>query len=263
MPGSAGEAMIAVCLIVAALVVASYPVIKFIGMWMEGEVEGAHAGFGILLYICLIAGVMGAPGPGKVILVLFIVASAVMLPTFMQVSDTIQINRMEDDSFAILQQALERDAMDAPARMELARMLHKRGELDQAIEHLDWILKTWPRLGYRVKAELDSWKREKERVGVPQPIFCHRCRAENAWNAARCAECEAQFGLRAGIAQQVAKEGGPKKALRGWIVAATVANVICFSLLYLPLCATYPFNSLLNSFCFNSCSSVRCMRYLQ
>ena len=106
MPGSAGEAMITVCLIVAALVVASYPVIKFIGMWMEGEVEGAHAGFGILLYICLIAGVMGAPGPGKVILVLFIVASAVMLPTFMQVSDTIQINRMEDDSFAMLQQAL-------------------------------------------------------------------------------------------------------------------------------------------------------------
>lgn len=228
-----GEAIVAGSLIVGALVIASIPVIKLIGMWLEGEIDPTYAMFGIVLYMFLIAGVMGAPSAGKIVLILFILASAVFMPQLMQASDTIQNTRMEDAKLTMLQQSLERNTMDAPSRMELARMLYKKGDLDQAIEQMEWTLNTWPGLGLRIKPQLESWKREKERQGIPPPIFCHRCNAENAWNATQCIACEARFGTRAAIQHQVEREGGPKRVIKGWIIVASLANIICFSLLVL------------------------------
>ncbi len=229
-----GEAMMTVCLIAVGLIIASYPVIKLMGWIAEGGVEPVVAIMGIFLYLCLIASIMGAPNAGKVVLLIIILISAILMPYFGQVSDNAQNRKMEHQAYNNLASTVERDPMNAPARMGLARMLRKRGELDLAIEHMDWTLQQYPRLGYRIKMELDTWKREKERVGVPQPIFCHRCHAENDPNASHCRECEAAFGTRASVLQRVDQEGGPRRVIRGWVVTATVINIVCFALIYLP-----------------------------
>lgn len=227
-----GEVMIGVLMVTAGLIISAYPIIKLIGWALDGGIDPAMAIFGALLYLCLIAGIMGAPGIGKIILLLFLLASAILMPVFGKVNEQVQNTRIEDGKFNQLAAALERDPMDAPVRMEFARMLRKRGELNQAIEHMEWTLNQYPKLGYRVKTELDTWKREQERVGVPQPIFCHRCHTENPWNATNCYQCGAAFGTKAGIKQRVAQEGGPQKVIRGWIVTATALNIVCFTLLY-------------------------------
>lgn len=229
-----GEAVIAGSLIVGALIIASYPVIKLVGWIADGGVEPGAAIVGIFLYLGLVGMVMGAPTAGKVVLLLIILVSAVLMPLLGRMSDDLQHKQMADQTYNNLAAAVDRDPMNAPARMELARVLRKRGELDLAIQHMEWTLHHFPRLDFRVKTELDTWKRERERIGVPQPLFCHRCSAENPWNATQCCQCGAMFGTSASIRQRVEQEGGPKRVIRGWVVTATVINIIFLSLFYLP-----------------------------
>jgi hypothetical protein len=233
MPG-AGEVILLVSLGVGALVIATIPVIKLIGWAIDGGVDPWAAGFGVFLYVCLIAGVMGAPGPLKIFLLAFLVLGAVLTPVLGKASDDVQLARMSSDKFNQLGAILERDPENAPIRIEFARMLRKQGELDRAIEHLQWVLQRYPKLNFQVKAELDTWLRERDRRGVPQPIFCHRCSAENLWNATHCESCAAAFGTRAGMVQKMHYEGGPKRVIRGWIVTASVVNLSVFALIFLP-----------------------------
>src|SRR2546421_12295401 len=91
-----GGAIIAVFFVVAALIIASIPIYKLMGWWVEGAVEPLLAAIGIALYIALIAGVMGAPSGLKIVLVIVLVISAVLTSVFGQVSDRVQLDRMED-----------------------------------------------------------------------------------------------------------------------------------------------------------------------
>lgn len=229
-----GEVVVGVCMITCGLVISSYPIIKLMGWIADGGVEPAAGVVAILLYLGLIGAVMAAPTAGKVVLLVLILVSSILMPYFGRVSDNVQNRQMEENAFNQLASAVERDPLNSPARMELARMLRKRGELDLAIEHMEWTLQRFPRLGFRVKSELDTWKRERERVGVPQPVFCHKCLSENPWNATQCYQCGAMFGTGAAIKQSVEMEGGPKRVIRGWVVTAAVLNIVCFSLIYLP-----------------------------
>jgi hypothetical protein len=229
-----GEVIIGVVMVTGGLIIATYPIIKLMGWIADGGVEPAAGIVAILLYLGLVAAVMGAPTAGKIVLLLIILVSSILMPLFGQVSDKVQNRQMEDQTFNRFASAVEQDPMNAPARMELARILRKRGELDLAIQHMEWTLERFPRLDFRIKTELDTWKRERERVGIPQPIFCHKCLCENPWNATQCYECGAMFGTSASIKQRIDQEGGPKRVIRGWVVTAAVLNFICFSLIVLP-----------------------------
>jgi hypothetical protein len=229
-----GAAISAVMMLVACLICGSYPVIKMIGWWTEGGVEPIMAVVSIFLYVVLLVSVTMMPPAIGIVILLVILASAIMVPVFGQMSEQIQHQHMEDDKMERYGHALEQDPMNHAARMGLAEVLHKKGELDQAIEHMSWVLQQAPSLSFRIRPQLESWKREKERVGVPMPIYCHQCRAENPWNATQCYECGAAFGVRSGMKQQVWREGGPKVVIRGWIVTATTLVIGCFIFLNLP-----------------------------
>lgn len=230
-----GAAVLVVYLFAAALIIASIPVVKLIGWWVEGAIEPILALVGILLYIALLGGVIGAPSGLKILILIVLIISAVLTPLFGQISDQAQNARLEAFRVQQYAEALERNPMDAAARIALAEALHKRGELDRAIEHLAWTLQQFPALSLRVWPQLESWKREKERMGRPRPLFCHQCRAENLADATHCSACGAAFGIRRGIEQRVWQEGGPRVVIRGWIVTATVLMLSCFVLLILPI----------------------------
>lgn len=234
MPG-AGEAVFGVSLIAMALIVASFPIIKLMGWIAEGAVETPVALLGILLYLALIVGVMGGPSTVKILLVIVLVISAVLTPVFGQVSDQMQHKHMDDEQISAYARALEQNPMNHSARMGLAEALRKRGDLDQAIEHMAWTLQQAPGLGFRIRPQLDTWKRERERIGIPQPIFCHQCRAENQAGAMVCESCGAQFGVRAGMKEGVWRDGGPKVVLRAWIVTSLVIIFALFVFYMLPL----------------------------
>ena len=229
-----GEAMMGVFLVVAALIVASVPVYKLVGWWVEGAVEPILAAVGIALYISLIGGVMGAPSAIKIVLVVILVVSAALTPIFGQVSDKVQIDRMAEQKIHSFSRVLEADPRNFPARMALAEALYKKGQLDTAIEHMQWTLEQSPKLSMRIRPQLESWKREKERVGAPQLIMCHLCYAENLPGSLRCEQCGAEFGTRAGMEQRIWREGGPKVVLRAWITTSLAVIIACGIFLYLP-----------------------------
>jgi len=230
-----GPAILTVGIVVIALIIASYPVIKMIGWWADGGAEPILAVVSIFLYLALIGAMMVAPAGVAIAIFIAIVASAIMVPHFGQMSENAQNARILEERLQQYAAALERNPRDAAARIALAEALYKKGERDQAIEHLAWTLQQFPALSLRIRPQLESWRREKERQGMPQPIFCHMCRAENPFHATHCIECGAAFGLRRGVEQRVWQEGGPRVVIRGWIVTATVLILSCFLLLTLPI----------------------------
>lgn len=216
---------------VGALIIAAYPVTKMIGWYLEGGVEPVMVIASIGLYLGLMVALITAPTGFKVIIFLILFVSALAMPWLGELADEIALKRMEEDQYRSYIRALEEDPRNATARIALAEVLHKRGNLDQAIEHLDWTLQAYPSMSLRLRPRLESWKRERQRVGVPPPIICHRCHAENPAGAFSCHQCGRSFGAASGIQQRIQEEGGTKVVMRGWIILAAALNMGLFLLI--------------------------------
>jgi len=231
---SPGEAFISVGIAVIALLIASYPVIRLIGWWMDGGAEPALAISAICLYMALVVLAAGAPRPVALLILVIIVLSSLLLPYFGQITEHRQNRRIDDELIESYSRALQENPMNPAARIALAQALYKRGDLDQAIEHLSWTLQQFPKLSTLHRGQLDSWTRERERRSAAPLIFCHICHAENLSGARSCANCGVAFSSRAAIYEQILREGGPRVVLRGWIIAASLLILSCLLLLYLP-----------------------------
>ena len=232
--GGTGGAFVNVAIAVLCLLVAAYPVVRMIGWWIDGGVEPLAAMLCVAMYFVLIAWTMMAPMEVSLAIFGVILVSALVTPFIGQAADSIGNQRIEDERIVAYIQALERDPMDPVARMALAEALYKRGDAEQAIEHMRWTLEQFPRLHGRIQPVLDQWSREAARASEQPPIFCHVCHAENPPNAERCVECGACFGARAGMAQRIRIEGGPKALIRGWLVTSITLCVVLFALLTMP-----------------------------
>src|SRR4051812_8421517 len=123
-----GEVMMSVIMITGGLIISAYPIIKLIGWMADGGVEPIFAISGIFLYLCLVVSIMGAPSAGKVVILLILIVSAILMPLLGKVTEDVQNRQIVDGAFKNLAAAVDQDPMNAPARLELARMLRKRGE---------------------------------------------------------------------------------------------------------------------------------------
>jgi tetratricopeptide (TPR) repeat protein len=225
---------------VIALLIASYPVIRLISWWMDGGAEPILALCAIFLYMALVVLAAGAPRPIAILVLVIIILSSLLLPYFGKVSEQKQNRRIDDEFIESYSRALEENPMNPAARIALAEALHKRGDLDQAIEHLSWTLQQFPKIAIIHRGQLDTWTRERERRSAAPLIFCHMCHAENFSDARFCANCGVTFSSRAAVYEQILREGGPRVVLRGWIVAASLLIFSCFLLLYLPILLSGP-----------------------
>lgn len=230
-----GSAFIAVGMSVVALIIASVPMIKMIGWWADGGVEPLMAMLSIAMYLILIVFMAAAPAVIAVLIFIIILVSAICAPIFGQVSDQVQHQKIDNERMNSYARALEENPMNAAARIAMAEALYKKGQADLAIEHMEWTLQQFPALSMRIRPQLDGWKREKQRIGVAQPIYCHICRAENHPECTSCMECGAPFGTRAGINFAMLKDGGPKVVIRAWITTASVIILACAMLAVMPI----------------------------
>lgn len=231
-----GDAIMAATMLVMCLLIGSYPIVKMIGWWVEGSIDPLLAVLSIFLFAVLTVSATMMPFGAALLILLLFAGCALAVPVVGQVSDEFQLRRMEQARIDRYVQVLEKEPMNHPARTGLAEAMHKKGEIDLAIQHMEWVLQQSPSLSFRYKPMLDSWRREKERniANAPPPVICHRCHAENMWNATSCERCAVAFGTRTGVMQQVHYQGGPKVVIRGWIVTATTATIALFAFLMLP-----------------------------
>jgi len=232
-----GEAMFAVVLLLVCLLVGAVPVVRLIHWWLDGGIEGGLALAALFLYAIAFVGITLLPMELALVLVALVAVSAAAIPVLGRLNEQHENTRLEEYKLQQYSLALEQNPLDAPARLGLAELLYKRGDLDQAIEHMEWTLRQYPGLALRIKPELESWKRERSRIGVEMPVFCHMCRAENPAGAERCSECGAAFGTRMGMLDRLRLEGGPRTVIRAWIVAssALMLGLFAFSLLPPPV----------------------------
>jgi hypothetical protein len=147
---------------------------------------------------------------------------------------------MEDAQFQQYVRVLEQDPMNPVARMAVAEELYRRGDREQAIEQMEWVLQQFPRLSPRIIPTLEFWKREIQRGATPQWIICHMCHAENPVGVTVCEQCGAEFGARRAIQTQIEREGGLPKVARGWIVTSGALMLVAFTLLELPTIVAGP-----------------------
>lgn len=229
-----GDAFILVPMLAACLIAGAYPMVKLIGWWIDGGIDSGLAVLALFMYLVLILGATMLPPAMGVLIILLIASSAIVLPYVGKLAEEHDSKRIEQENYDRYAAALERNPRDAAARMALAECLYKRGELDLAIEHMSWTLKEFPALSFRIKPQLDSWKREKERGPLPDFIICHLCSAENLPGADHCEKCGAAFGTRDSLRERILAEGGPKVVIRGWIVVAATLILSFFALLVLP-----------------------------
>ncbi len=229
-----GEAVAGVSLAAFALILASIPVIKLIHWGIDGGVEPGLVIVALFLYLALIVSVAAGPSLVKVVALLLILVSAVLMPVLGGAAAQAELKRMDEDRVQSYAAALDRNPMDPVARIALAQELEKRGDLDQAIEHLEWVLKEFPKLTFQHQRTLDTWKRERERQGVPDLFFCHMCHAEQLPGTKQCAQCGAVFGTAEGMRQRLYLDGGPKTIIRGFIVTTVAVGLGLFALLELP-----------------------------
>ena len=228
-----GHAVLTVGLVTTALIIAAIPAIKMVGWWLDGGAEPWMAITSIFMYIVLIATMVAVPAWLAFLIFALICISAVAAPLLGKVSDKKQHQKIDDIRVQGWGAILERDPMNHAARIALAEVLHKRGALDLAIQHMEWIIRQSPQMSLRVRPTMDGWIREKDRMGAPKPIICHECHGENPHWVTECELCGAQFGARAGFAQGIRLAGGPQAVIRTWIVTAgsIIAVVLFFGFL--------------------------------
>lgn len=226
--------MFGVILIPLGLVIAAYPLLQIIRWWIDGEIEPGVAVGAIFLYIVLIASVMAGPSPLKLAVLVVLILSTLAMPAMTAIVASRQNQRMEDDRVRAFTTVLERNPMDAVARVALAEELARRERIDEAIEQMEWVLQRFPRLQGSHGYQLESWRRARDRRGMPEPIFCHMCNAENPGDAVLCATCGAMFGTKTGMVQKVWRDGGPRRVLRAWLVTSGALTSAAFLLTVAP-----------------------------
>lgn len=217
-----------------ALIIAAIPVVRLIHLAIDGQLDVGLVAGGIFLYIALIASVAAGPSAIKVGALLLILVSAALLPVYSSIHAEVETRQIDDGRLRAYVAALDRNPMDPVARIALAEELEKRGDVEQAIEHMEWALREYPKLTMMHQSTLDSWKRQVERRDLPDAFFCHICHAEQAPGATMCSECGAMFGTVEGVRQRILREGGPRAIVRGWIVVVPVVMLTVFALLELP-----------------------------
>lgn len=234
------EAVFVLPLVGVALILAALPAIRLLHMGIDGQVEMGQVVIGLFLYLVLIVSVAAGPGPLKVAALVLIFLSAVVLPVAGRVAAERDMKRIDDDRLRAYTAALERNPMDPVARIALAEELYRRGDVQQAIEHMEWTLQQYPRLAVQHQTTLDTWRREVATGGQPEFIICHICHAENPAEATFCGQCGAPFTTAVGMWQRIQMEGGPKAILRGWIIGVPVVMLGLFVLLELPAIVAAP-----------------------
>ncbi|NLI00623.1 MAG: hypothetical protein GX446_14145 [Chthonomonadales bacterium] len=229
-----GGVITGVPLVVFALILSAIPVIKLIHWAIDGEIEGGLVAVALVLYLGLLVSVMAGPNVVKIVALVLILGGALAFPLLGSAASAKQVEQMSDERLRSYVIALESNPNDPVARIALAQELEKRGDVEQAIEHLEWVLKEHPRLAFQHQRTLESWKRQLERRDTPDFFYCHMCHAEQLPGATHCAQCGAAFGTAEGMRERLYREGGPKAVIRGFVVTVLVVGLGTLALLELP-----------------------------
>ena len=230
MAGDVLPILIAFLLLFAVLTV---PFMRLLDWWSDGAIDTTTAIACLLALLVLVGVVVTGSVALKFAAVVTILAGALLLPGFGTAHDKAALREIDDEQLQTLILRLEANAHDYAARITMAELLGKRGQYDEAIKHMEWVLQDCPRLRPTVRPRLDELKHKRDRPEHLGVIFCHQCHAQNPPGSERCSTCGALFSLGPGLAHGFQAAGGVRALLRGWIVCGIALPTIWLAILHL------------------------------
>lgn len=239
-PGGIGSAILHVSVMVLCLMVAAYPVYRLLALWFDRAISTAEAIIYITLLVFLVVGIMATLGsPLGYVLIAAFVASCVGVPVLNRLADQASLRRMEDQDITEFRMTLVHQPGNKYAHERLARIYWRRRQYDEALTHVEAVLKEDPKEPtFRVlKERLETDRRR----AITKAKVCPKCFVENPPDAAACLECGFAFTdpgdlvrmLLGDNGQQALRWAGLSFGLLGLILLLAHVAVLAAGLLFL------------------------------
>lgn len=222
-------------LFLVGAMLAAYPLYRFIGWWIEGNLTGGELGVLVCTYIGLI-GMMLLSGSGWLtFMALVLLASGVaIIPWVGEMFNRRALRQMDEEEMYRFRDVLAADPQNHLARVALAEKLYKLGRLDEAIEHLEYAVESSPAIARLERSKLQYWKREQA-YAQRQLVLCPMCTAENPGEARRCIQCGSPIEPLAAVKEWVIQERVIQKVLKAWLGVMVTLTLLGFVFWLLPL----------------------------
>lgn len=191
-PGAVGGVVFNVSVMVLCLMAAAYPVYRVVALWFERAISTAEAVIYVTLLVFLIAGIMATLGsPLGYVLIAALVVSCVGVPVLNHLADQVSLRRMEDQDITEFRMTLVHQPGNKYAHERLARIYWRRQQYDDALAHVEAVLKLEPKEPtFRLLKERLETERRR---AITKAKVCPKCFVENPPDAAACLECGFAF----------------------------------------------------------------------
>lgn len=227
-----GEALV---LFVIGAMLAAFPVYRFVGWWIEGNISGGELAALVFTYIGLMGVLLASGSAWLAFLALILLVSGVaILPWLGEMFNRRALRQMDEEEMYRARDVLAADPNNHLARVVLAEKLYKLGRLDEAIEHLEYAVENSPAISRLERGKLQSWKREQA-YAQRKLVLCPMCGAENPGEARRCLQCHSPIESLTALKEWAAQEQVVHKILRAWLTVMAVLTVLSFVFILLPL----------------------------
>lgn len=164
--------------------------VAMVGWMIQGEVDAA---FGLICVIVLVTmGGLALVAPNQKMAPYLLIGAfslVVLFPFVRSQKDKRELARIDLDQLEKAYDELKKNPRNVGARFRVAKLLHSRGIVDQAIVLAEESLKNVPRGVFEEEAQtLKKWKRQP----IPQPvrgIHCLMCGHKNKAGTTFCMGC--------------------------------------------------------------------------
>lgn len=191
-PGNVGVAMFNVSVMVAALLLVSYPIYRIICLWLDRALTSTEATISLVVLLFMVLGVMATWGtPLGILMILALVGICCGVPLLNHLADRQTLRRLEEQDLLEYRITIARQPGNAYARERLARIYLGRKQYVEALEQVDAMLER--------DAKDTKFKQLKERIetehrrAVTRAKVCPKCFVENPPDASACLECGFRF----------------------------------------------------------------------
>lgn len=225
----------AIFLFAVGALLAGYPVYRFVGWWVEGSIAGGELVVFLFTYIGVMGLLLMSGSPWLAFMALLLLVSGIAItPWLGEMFNRRALRKIEEEEMYRARDALAANPDNHIARTVLADRLYRLGRLDEAIEHLEFVVENSPGLARLERGKLQSWKREQS-LARRNLVLCPMCGAENPGEARRCVQCGSPIETVSALKEWAVQEQVVQKVLRLWLIVMVILTLLGFVFYLLPL----------------------------
>ena len=201
---------------------------RIIGLYIMNEMSGLQCVITAGLFLGFLIVFITTPSMNaRILMCIIFVMLLIFLPILGRLLSKHEDRRFNDSRIEEYRNAIISDPRNMAARSRLAKSLHQKGRLDEAIQELS----EYVRLAPQDQAEVYQLKQlmsEREERKSP-PITCPSCGHKNPPDRTHCESCEGHLSLTSELKKWLAK-GGLRQIAISFAISMAVITVVLLGL---------------------------------